>query len=214
MLHITDLSHQYSNSPKIVFPDISAEKNSTLLIKGASGCGKTTLLHLLAGLISPLNGEIILNENKINELSASQKDRFRGEHIGIVFQQSYFIKSLSVLDNLLLSPYAGSSSKAIQIAKRLNIQEFLSQKPNQLSLGQQQRVSIARAVMNTPQLILAYEPTSALDDKNCKDVLNLLKQEAQVNEATLVIVTHDQRLDDSVNQSIELKPIKDVCYAD
>ena len=208
MLQTTDLSYQYLNSPKIVFPDIKAEKKSTLLIKGASGCGKTTLLHLLAGLISPLNGEIILNENKINELSASQKDRFRGQHIGIVFQQSYFIKSLSVLDNLLLSPYAGSNSKAIQIAKRLDIQEFLSQKPNQLSLGQQQRVSIARAVMNTPQLILADEPTSALDDKNCKEVLNLLKQEAQVNEDALVIVTHDKRLDDSVNQSIELKPLK------
>lgn len=213
MLQIADLSYQYPNSPKIVFPDISAKNNSILLIKGASGCGKTTLLHLLAGLISPLSGEIILGENKINKLSASQKDRFRGQHIGIVFQQSYFIKSLSVLDNLLLSPYAGNKAKALRIAERLDIQDFLSQKPHQLSMGQQQRVSIARAVMNSPQLILADEPTSALDDKNCKEVLNLLKQEAQVNQAILVIVTHDQRLKDSVNQSIELNPLKKEGYA-
>lgn len=213
MIHITDLSYKYSNSPKIIFPDVLAEKDSALLIKGDSGCGKTTFLHLLAGLISPLSGKIWIGEHNINGMSNHEKDRFRGQHIGIVFQQSYFINSLSVFDNLLLSPYAKSKSKALHIAERFDVQEFLSKKPGQLSVGQQQRVSIARAVMNTPQLILADEPTSALDDKNCEGVINLLKQEAKNNQATLVIVTHDKRLNDFIDQSIELKPIKKKGYA-
>ncbi|WP_334114118.1 ABC transporter ATP-binding protein [Paucihalobacter sp.] len=208
MLKTTRLSYQYPNSLKMVFPDILAENEATVLIKGNSGCGKTTLLHLLAGLISPLQGEIEIGQHKITDLNASQIDRFRGQHIGIVFQQSYFIKSLSVLDNLLLSPFAGTKSKALSIAERLNISDLLNKNPQQLSVGQQQRVSIARAVINSPQLILADEPTSALDDKNCDSVLNLLKQEAKLNQATLIIVTHDKRLNDSVSQNIEIKSIK------
>ncbi|MGF1557110.1 ABC transporter ATP-binding protein [Paucihalobacter sp.] len=208
MLKTTRLSYQYPNSLKMVFPDILAENEATVLIKGNSGCGKTTLLHLLAGLISPLQGEIEIGQHKITDLNASQIDRFRGQHIGIVFQQSYFIKSLSVLDNLLLSPFAGTKSKALSIAERLNISDLLNKNPQQLSVGQQQRVSIARAVINSPQLILADEPTSALDDKNRDSVLNLLKQEAKLNQATLIIVTHDKRLNDSVSQNIEIKSIK------
>ena len=205
MLKISHLSYKYSKSLTITFPDFSIEKNGVLLVKGSSGCGKTTLLHLLAGLLTPLTGEIHVNDHRFSSLNQPQKDRFRGKNIGIIFQKSYFIDSLSLLENLVLSPFARDKNKAIEIANRLNIKELLFKKPYQLSEGQQQRVSIARALMNNPKLILADEPTSALDDENCEKVLNLLLQEAKNNHAMLIIVTHDNRLNNKVKNCIELK---------
>jgi putative ABC transport system ATP-binding protein len=111
------------------------------------------------------------------------------------------------LDNLLVSPYAASKRKAREIAHRLNIEDFLHRYPNQLSVGQQQRATIARAVMNGPKLILADEPTSALDNKNCLKVIDLLLEEAKTNDAALIIVTHDDRLRSEISNCIELKAI-------
>lgn len=203
MLKTKNLSYHYPQSKGITFPNICVD--ATLLIQGASGCGKTTLLHLLAGLINPSQGEISIYDNTLTDFDSGQKDQFRGKHIGIIYQQSFFIESLSIMDNLLLSPFALSKTKASEISKRLNIDMLLSRKPHQLSIGEQQRVNICRAMMNEPKLILADEPTSALDDKNCEEVLDLLKQEAKMNHAALVIATHDNRLKDAVSNYIELE---------
>ncbi|MEM7104722.1 MAG: ATP-binding cassette domain-containing protein [Bacteroidota bacterium] len=207
MVQTKNLSYQYPGSAPIIFPDFNVEAGHPLLICGESGCGKTTLLHLLAGLRRPTNGQVLINGDSISDLPPSKMDRFRGQHIGIVYQQSYFIESLSILDNLLTSPYSGSKDKARTTASRLNIGDFLSRYPNQLSMGQQQRATIARAVMNEPKLILADEPTSALDNKNCAQVINLLLEEAVANHAALIIVTHDDRLRSEVQNSIELNTI-------
>lgn len=203
MLKTKNLSYHYPQSKGITFPNICVD--ATLFIQGASGCGKTTLLHLLAGLINPSQGEISIYDNTLTDFDSGQKDQFRGKHIGIIYQQSFFIESLSIMDNLLLSPFALSKTKASEISKRLNIDMLLSRKPHQLSIGEQQRVNICRAMMNEPKLILADEPTSALDDKNCEEVLDLLKQEAKMNHAALVIATHDNRLKDAVSNYIELE---------
>jgi putative ABC transport system ATP-binding protein len=207
MLYTKTLSYQYPDAQPIDFPDITLQKGEVLLICGASGSGKTTLLHLLAGLRKPSKGEIVIDNENISSFSSAKLDRFRGRHIGVVFQQSYFIQSISVLDNLLVSPYAEGKSKAISIVKRLKIDNLLNRQVSQLSVGQQQRAGIARAVMNQPKLILADEPTSALDDKSCKEVLELLTEEAKLNNATLIIVTHDSRLKSEIDTIVELDAV-------
>ena len=194
MIQTKNLTYQYPASSAISFPDITVEAGRALLICGESGCGKTTLLHLLAGLRRPTTGQVLMDGETISAFPPAKIDQFRGQHIGIVYQQTYFIESLSILDNLLLSPYAESKSKAKTIAERCNIGDLLFRYPHQLSVGQQQRASIARAVMNKPKLLLADEPTSALDNKNCRLVIDLLLEEASTQEAALIIVTHDDRL--------------------
>lgn len=207
MLSTKDLSFQYPDAIPIVFPDISLDKGQALLVCGESGSGKTTFLHLLAGLRKPTSGQIVISGEQISDYTMPKLDQFRGKHIGIVYQQSYFIQSINVLDNLLVSPYSANTTKAEHISKRLRIDSLLKRQPHQLSVGQQQRLSIARAMMNDPKLILADEPTSALDDKNCKQVLNLLLEEAKINNAALIIVTHDNRLKSEIDTIIELESV-------
>ncbi|MCG8575723.1 MAG: ATP-binding cassette domain-containing protein [Flavobacteriales bacterium] len=208
MIQTTELTYQYPKSNKLNFPDFYVKEGDSLLVCGESGCGKTTLLHLLAGLRKPTGGEVMVEDEDISKFSATKMDHFRGRHIGIVYQQSYFIQSLSVLDNLLISPYANDKEKAKIVADRLEIGDLLSRYPNQLSVGQQQRLSIARSVMNEPKFLLADEPTSALDNKNCSKVINLLIEEATNHQAALIIVTHDDRLKKEVSDCIELNPLK------
>jgi len=207
MVETHNLAYQYEGSNPIAFPDINVESGKAMLICGDSGCGKTTLLHLLAGLRKPSKGQVIVNGKPLYDMSLAQIDRFRGKHIGIVYQQPYFIESMSIWDNLIISPFKKEKSKASAIANRLQISELLRRHPHQLSVGQQQRVTIARAVMNNPKLILVDEPTSALDNKNCSKVINLLQEEAASNEAALIIVTHDDRLRKEISHTIDLEPI-------
>ena len=207
MIWTKNLAYQYLGSKPIVFPDLKLDTGKALLICGETGCGKTTMLHLLAGLRLPTSGEVHIGEDKISAFSPARLDQFRGQHIGIVYQQSYFVQSLTILDNLLVSPYAEGKRKATEISKRLYINEYLGRYPNELSVGQQQRASIARAVMNKPKVLLADEPTSALDNKNCTLVIELLTEEAAANNAALIIVTHDDRLKSEINDFIELKAI-------
>lgn len=204
MVKADDLTFQYPSTNPITFPDFSVEAGKSLLVLGESGCGKTTLLHLLAGLLRPASGKVDIDGTRLNELSSSRTDQFRGQYIGLIFQKPYFIESLSILDNLLISPFAGTEEKAIDVADRLYIGDLLHRLPSQLSVGQQQRVTIARAVMNQPRLLLADEPTSALDNKNCSKVIDLLQEESLANDAALIIVTHDDRLKREVSDIIEL----------
>jgi len=178
------------------------------LLLGRSGSGKTTLLQLLGGLRTPQKGKVVVAGTEIKSLSAAQLDQFRGKHIGIVFQQSHFVKALNVQENLLLAQQlAGekpSKERAIELLDRLSLKHKLHAKTSDLSQGEQQRVAIARALMNHPEIILADEPTSALDDYNCEEVIKLLKDQAVAENATLLIVTHDERLKSQFDKSVEL----------
>ena len=208
IIQTSHLTYSFSKGPSLIFPSIQAEENSELLILGSSGTGKTTLLHLLAGLRKPTSGEVEINGVKLGSLSGASLDRFRGKNIGVVFQTSHFVQSLSVIDNILLAPYFSnnkiSKSDAEKMLDRLNILSKKNKKTSTLSVGEQQRVAIARALLNNPSLILADEPTSALDDENAKEVLNLLREQTHALKAALLIVTHDNRLKDEVKQRIEL----------
>lgn len=208
MLLTTNISFNYKNGSKLSFPDLSFDEESQALIIGKSGCGKTTLLHLLAGLLKPTTGSIKINTTDLTQVSGSKLDKFRGQEIGIVFQTSHFIDSLSVKENLYLAQTLAGNPKDLTKIKdlltELGVLEKLSAKTKELSQGQKQRVSIARALINSPKLILADEPTSALDDENCTAVVNLLKQQASKHKATLLVVTHDNRLSDLFDLKITL----------
>ena len=200
MIATQNLTFAYAADKQFTFPDFSCADRETMLILGKSGKGKTTFLHLMALLLKPTGGKIQINNQEISQLSVSSAADFRAKNVGIIYQKPHFVHALSVMDNLLLSNYlAGKNQakdKAQHLAESLGFAEHLSKKTTQLSQGEQQRVSIARALMNSPSVILADEPTSSLDDDNCLKVINLLKKQTQEIGASLVVVTHDQRLKD------------------
>jgi putative ABC transport system ATP-binding protein len=198
MIVTKQLTFAYNNGPSFNFPDVSLKDSESLLILGESGIGKTTLLHLLGLLLEPEQGEIIVNNQNINNLSKRQKDLFRGQHIGVVFQKARFVKSLSVLDNIKAKLFFSKSKASVTdieaILEQLQIQHLKHKKVSHLSEGQKQRLSIAIAIINNPKIILADEPTANLDDTNCQSVINLLKETAAKANANLVLITHDQRV--------------------
>lgn len=198
MISTKDITFSYQEDQTFLLPDLHCDEGNTILITGDSGKGKTTYLHLLAGLLQAKTGEIVIDSTNLNTLSNKKRDQFRGENIGVVFQQSHFIQAFSVLENLEMTSTLGSgkanTQKAKELLTRLGLKTQMHKKPHQLSLGQQQRASIARAVINEPKLILADEPTSSLDDKNASQVIELLTQLSKDYKAALVIVTHDSRV--------------------
>ena len=206
MLETKNLRFKYDNNLELNFPDIKTSKEN-LLILGASGVGKTTFLHLLSGLLKPINGEIDLLGTKISNLKMSEMDRFRGKNIGIVFQKPHFINSLTVKENLQLAQYISKKSDKNRIQsllESLGIEDKANKKTQNLSQGEKQRVSIALAIVNSPKLILADEPTSSLDDLNCDKVINILKNQASKYKAKLIIITHDYRLKKHFKNTLSL----------
>ena len=206
MLETKNLRFKYDNNLELNFPDIKTSKEN-LLILGASGVGKTTFLHLLSGLLKPINGEIDLLGTEISQLKMSEMDQFRGKNIGIVFQKPHFINSLTVKENLQLAQYISKKSDKNRIQsllESLGIEDKANKKTQNLSQGEKQRVSIALAIVNSPKLILADEPTSSLDDLNCDKVINILKNQASKYKAKLIIITHDYRLKKHFKNTLSL----------
>jgi ABC-type lipoprotein export system ATPase subunit len=208
MVKVNGLTYNYSSEVQLKFPDFSLSKGEQALILGQSGCGKTTLLHLLSGLLKPNSGVIDVENENILNMSGARLDKFRGANIGIVFQTPHFIEALTVKENLTLTQTLAGKSKNVAKIKSLlldlGVESKLNSKLNTLSVGEKQRVSIARALVNSPALILADEPTSALDDENCNAVLKLVREQAKKHNPTLLIVTHDNRLKDQFDKRIEL----------
>ncbi len=208
MLQTSNLQYSYDGKTLLQFPDIQCGKGEHWLLLGQSGSGKTTLLHLLGGLLTAKNGSVQVAGTDLEKLSSSALDKYRGKHIGIIFQKSHFVKSLTVEENLVLAQQlAGVKINRTRIAEllnHLNVGHKLKSKPDRLSQGEQQRVAIARALVNQPDVILADEPTSALDDVNCNEVIQLLEREANAVGATLLVVTHDGRLKERFEKQIHL----------
>jgi putative ABC transport system ATP-binding protein len=208
MIAVNNIKYNYSGSNSIEFPDFSFNQGEHALILGQSGCGKTTLLHLICGILKPKSGTVTIDGQNLANLSGAQLDKFRGKKIGIIFQTPHFADALTVKENLNLTQYLAGRPKndaeIKSILEDLSISHKLKSSVKALSQGEKQRVTIARALINNPTLILADEPTSALDDKNCEAVVNLLKSQAQKQNATLLIVTHDNRLNQMFNQKLIL----------
>ena len=208
MLTAKNLCFGYDAQNTFHFPNFSASATEPLLVVGESGVGKTTLLHLIGGLLAPKTGKILIDDTDINQLKKDKLDVFRGKNIGIVSQKSLFIAALSVKENILAAPFFAHKktppNALFHLCESLNITQKLLQKPYTLSAGEQQRVAIARVLINSPKLLLADEPTSGLDDKNCHAVAQLLQNQCQALGTTLVVVTHDARLKSYFNHSLQL----------
>ena len=207
MIKTESLKFSYDGNKYFDFPDINLDSGENLLIIGNSGIGKTTLLHLLAGILKPESGSISISGTDISKFSDTELDKFRGDNIGIVFQKPHFISSLTINENLKLAQYLSPSKisgDAKKILESLNIKDKYQQKPNQLSEGEKQRASIALALINYPSLILADEPTSSLDDFNCNNVIKLLKKQAKDHKAQLIVITHDARLKKHFKNNLNL----------
>ncbi|APZ47404.1 ABC transporter ATP-binding protein [Polaribacter reichenbachii] len=199
MIKTKNLTFQYKNSEPIFrFPDIHLSAQENLLILGKSGVGKTTFLHLLAGLLKPVSGTITMDDNVINKLKNKELDGFRGANIGLVFQKKHAIQSLTVTENLkariLFSKKRITTDVIENLLTQLDLSAYKNKKIHVLSEGQLQRLGIALAAIHHPKVILADEPTSSLDDFNCKKVIELLLQQAQQTKAHLIVITHDARV--------------------
>jgi len=183
-------------------------KGEASRVIGPSGSGKSTLVAIIAGLLLPTAGAVRVAENEITRLSGAQRDAYRARHIGLAPQTLHLIGVLSVRDNLRLARRLAAlpaDDAAIDAGlASLGIAGLAAHKARDLSVGEAQRVAIARAVVNRPALILADEPTSALDDANCDKALALLREQASVCGATLVIATHDKRIRDHFQRRLEL----------
>jgi putative ABC transport system ATP-binding protein len=208
MLVTDKLTYSYNGSTPLTFPDISCPAGEHWLLLGYSGSGKTTLLHLLAGLRTPGTGSVRVGGTDISQLRASKLDKFRGKNIGIVFQEPHFVRALNVEQNLaltqMLSGQKIDKERIHILLERLNLGHKIKAKTNALSQGEKQRVAIARALVNDPVLILADEPTSALDNRHTHEVISLLEEQATTAGATLLVVTHDNRLKEQFPNQITL----------
>jgi ABC-type lipoprotein export system ATPase subunit len=208
MISTKNITFSYNKDQIFILPDLHCDAGNTILITGDSGKGKTTYLHILAGLLRPTTGTIEIDKTNIVTLSESKNDKFRGQNIGIVFQKSHFVSALTVLENLEMASWLATgkknSARAKKLLEQLDITSQSDKLFNQLSIGQQQRVSIARALMNEPKVLLADEPTSSLDDKNAEKVIELLTFLSKEYKAALIIVTHDNRIKEKFSNRITL----------
>ncbi|MDR7129014.1 putative ABC transport system ATP-binding protein [Algoriphagus sp. 4150] len=201
-----NLKYSHPGQQALVFSDISLEPGESVLVLGKSGSGKTTLLNLLAGLLEPEEGEVKLGGQNITAMKGQALDLFRGKEIGIVFQKPHLLASLNVKENLQMAHFFGKKKgqNIDQLLAELGLGGKAKSSVLTLSEGEAQRVSIARALANTPKLILADEPTSSLDDENTEKVITLLKTQAVKIGAALIIVTHDQRVKSHIPNFVEV----------
>lgn len=205
-LKITELSHTYEAKglePFIVLHPLETlclAQGEQLLLRGISGSGKTTLLNIMAGLLKPTSGEVWLNGQPLYALSEAKRDRFRTQHIGYVFQTHHLLNMLTAVENVMMPlAFAGvgkdaRQERAQQLLTELGLKEFLHYPPAKLSAGQRLRVAVARALANDPALVLADEPTAALDSSHSELVIDLLQETCSRNNAILLVASHDPAL--------------------
>jgi ABC-type lipoprotein export system ATPase subunit len=181
-------------TPVIDIPSFSLEKGEQLALRGASGSGKTTLLNLIAGILQADSGRIAIDGREMTTKSESVRDRLRAEAIGFVFQTFNLLQGFSALENVMIGMMFGRGADRAQaehLLDRVGLAKRLHYKPRQLSVGQQQRVAVARALANRPRLVLADEPTGNLDRHHAREALGLIRDICYEQGATLLLVSHD-----------------------
>ena len=201
MLKTTGLKYLYKHGKTIEFPDIEIETGQRLLISGFSGCGKTTLLSLIAGALRLQEGSINFNDNDYSAMSSMSLDKFRADHIGYIFQTLNLIPFLNVSENIALGIKFSKNRKSKvsdihqeieRLISSLGLEkEILNIAIDNLSVGQQQRVAVARALLGKPDLILADEPTSALDNDTTKKFLDEVMNTFDPSHQAIIMVSHD-----------------------
>ena len=194
LFKILNLEYKIKNRPILEKKNFTVEKNKHLLLLGPSGCGKTTLINLMTGLLKPSSGEIFFENKNFSFLSDQEIDDLRSENFGLVFQKLHLIKHLNVEQNITLAKNKSHSLNINELINDLGLSGKNKQMAKDLSVGESQRVAIARGIANHPKVIFADEPTSALDQLNTKKVIELIFSQARKTNATLIVSTHDNRI--------------------
>lgn len=203
MIHLSNVRVDYpgiTHKPVLNIPLWKADSGDRIFIYGPSGSGKSTFLNLISGMLSASSGSVCVMDHYLNQMKAKQRDKFRGQNIGYVFQQFNLIPYLDAFDNIRLANQFSSTPKIhnsdiTDLLSQLNVPGDNWHTPiKQLSVGQQQRIAIARALINKPKLVIADEPTSSLDPKNRDDFMSLLMSMVSSLNMTLIFVSHDMSL--------------------
>lgn len=203
MIEIKNITKQFQNETAIDYKDIVFETGKSYMLLGASGCGKSTLLNMIAGILSPTQGDICIDGKNMSQCSQKERDKFRIQNIGYIFQDFKLIQDMTVLDNIHILRLEGiDTSNAVTLLRDLGIEEKKNSKIKHLSGGQKQRVAIARALVKKPQIILADEPTGNLNFAIGEQVIKELISISQGK--TLIAVTHDERLAKYFDEVIDM----------
>lgn len=204
MIRTQGLVAAHPGGPAIAFPDVDVPRGGVLLLRGASGSGKSTWLALVAGLMAPQGGTLVVADTVLSadrvvaHPGGAARDVWRARHVGMLPQKLHLSPALSVADNLALAHWAAGlppdPQRVVEVLAALGVAELAQRRPHQLSGGQAQRVALARAVLLQPQVLLADEPTASLDDEAAHAALGLLLNTAAQAQATLALATHDARV--------------------
>lgn len=203
ILQVTDIQKSYplpgGGTVQILdVPNLKVEVGEQVVLLGQSGGGKTTLLHIIAGITTPDNGSIMLDGIELTKLSEQGRDRVRAAKLGYVFQTFNLLPGFTALENVRLGMTFGNGKhdigRATRLLERVGLGDRLHYKPSQLSVGQQQRISVARALANRPRLLLADEPTANVDAANQQKIIDLIRETCQEEQIALIMVTHDLKL--------------------
>ncbi|HVP27911.1 MAG TPA: ABC transporter ATP-binding protein [Myxococcota bacterium] len=181
--------------PVVDVPALRLAAGEQLALSGSSGSGKTTFLHLVAGILASDAGRILVSGQDMSAASEAQRDRIRARHVGYVFQAFHLLPGYTALENVALAMRFGRGvdlERARSLLARVGLRDHESYRPPQLSVGQQQRVAVARALANRPSLVLADEPTGSLDPANARSALALIRETCRENGAALLLVSHDR----------------------
>lgn len=222
MVDIKNLTFAYKKDYNVLdIPSLEIFANDKLFLYGPSGCGKTTLLSVLTGILGASEGSVKIFNTEFIGLKPSIRDHIRGSEMGYIFQLFNLVPYLNVLENILLpcklnplrrknKSLAEIKDRCLELAKNLNIENILNKKATEISIGQQQRVAAARALLGQPKLVIADEPTSSLDEKNRKQFLEQLFQQCDSQNAALIFVSHDVHLKEFFSKQISLPEINKV----
>jgi putative ABC transport system ATP-binding protein len=194
LITVKNVIKEYETAHALRGVSMDVEKGQWLNIMGSSGSGKSTLLNIIGGLDTASSGDVFIDSTNIESLSEDELALFRSEKVGFIFQQSHLIPYLTAVENVMLAQYFHSMAdeeEAAEALRRVGLAQRLKHRPSQLSGGEQQRICIARALINSPEILLADEPTGNLDRNNTKVILDLLKSLHTEDHFTIVLVTHD-----------------------
>jgi len=208
MIEIKNIIKQFQNETAIEYKDMTFETGKSYMLLGASGCGKSTLLNMIAGILTPTKGSIVIDGVEMSKQIQRERDKFRIQNIGYIFQDFKLLNDMTVMDNInILRLENVDTSNAVQLLKNLGIEEKKNSKIKHLSGGQKQRVAIVRALVKKPDIILADEPTGNLNFAIGEQVIKELVEISQGK--TLIAVTHDERLAKYFDEVIDMNEMTD-----
>ena len=205
MILAKDIRKKFAGQDVLRGINLSVDENDFVVILGASGSGKSTLLNILSGLEKSDSGEVLYNEENISNYTETQLTEFRRKNIGFVFQQYYLLNNLTVFQNVKVGANLANNSDCSEILKELGLEDKVEKYPNELSGGEQQRVSIARALAKKPKVLFLDEPTGALDEETGRGILKYIFKLRNESKFTMIMVTHNENIAQIANKIVHVR---------